>query len=149
MAFGVGLATEKIVHKASVLVGVTTDNAELNANIGLTGTNKLGSGAKTDVEVRANTKGPSGDVTAVGIVLPVKVTLGNEQAADMLMDIDVMAGNEEIGGDETDDNVESYNDSGSNSRELLGNVPVDGVGIAVEMIGTDEPIVDTTTVGVQ
>ena len=149
MAFGVGLAAEKIVSKASVLVGVTTDNVELNANIGLTGTNKLGSGTKTDVEVRANEKGPSGDVTAVDIVLPVKVTLGNEQAADMLMDIDVMAGNEEIGGDETDDDVEPYNDSGNDSRELLGNVPIDGVEIAVEMIGIDEPIVDTTTVGVQ
>ena len=78
-------------------------------------------------------------------MFPVKVTLGNEQAADMLMDIDVMAGNDEIGGDETDNDVEPYNDSGSD----IGNVPVDGVGIAVEMIGTDEPIVDTTTVGVQ
>ena len=53
-------------------------------------------------------------------MLPVKVTLGNEQAADMLMDIDIMADNEEIGGDETDNDVEPYNDSGSDSRELLG-----------------------------
>ena len=135
---------------------MTTDKVELDADIGLTGGDKPGSGTKAEAEMRANRVGPSVDGTAVGIVLTVKVTLGNEQASDALMDIDVMAGNEEIGGDETsskvgvtDEDVEAYSDSGGDSGEFLGNVPIDGVGIAVGMVDTDEPIVDATTVGVQ
>ena len=87
---------------------MTTDKVELDADIGLTGGDKLGSGAKAEAEVRANRLGPSVDGTAVSIVLTVKITLGNEQASDALIDIDVMAGNEEIGGDETSSKVYNY-----------------------------------------
>ena len=105
---------------------MTTDKVELNADIGLTGGDKLESGAKAEAGVRANRVGPLVDGTAVETVLTVKV--------DALMDIDVMAGNEEIGGDETsskvgvtDEEVEAYSDSGGNGGEFLGNVPIDGV----------------------
>ena len=39
--------------------GVTTDKVELNADIGLTGGDKLESGARAEAEVRANRVGPS------------------------------------------------------------------------------------------